>query len=372
MISQLEKSYAEGDIENVLKICLETKQPTLGLFLGRTKPTNTQGYHRSMTHLEKMRESPVSVPATVPATVPVETTPSKITVKLLCNWCPSKTLVDIWSKMSKGDYTWNNIRITWDDPADYYVIINSPKAEDRFDTKKTIVFQMEPDMKDDPVWGVWGDPKKENFLKVFTHKEEYNNCEWHLSKTYSELSTYRVVKNPDLNSVISTVLSKKYKDVGHCKRIDFVKFLEKKGQTVHVFGDNSRDYVNYKGTLPYHCKDNAIFPYKYTFNAENRDKKNYLTEKLFDGILGECLVFYCGCYNAKEFIDSRAFVQLDLEDFEKDYMTIKRAITEDWHSQRLPHIREAKRKILNELQFFPRLERLLKIANEEEFVKITF
>ena len=359
MTSQLETSYAEGDVENVLKICLKTRQPILGLFLGKTKPTNTQEYYRRIEELEEMVNT--STHNTTGITNTGKNGEDKlVTVKLMCNWCPSETLVNIWNKMSKGNYTWNRIRITWEDPADYYVIINSPKPKDKFDPKKTIVFQMEPDMKDDPSWNEWGDPRKENFLRVFDHKEEYNNCEWHLSKTYTELSSQPVVKDRSLESVISTVLSKKYKDVGHCKRIDFVKFLEKKGQVVHVFGDNSKEYANYKGNLPYHCKDEAIFPYKYTFNAENRDKKNYLTEKLFDGILGECLVFYCGCYNAREIIDSRAFVQLELEDFEKDYATIKKAIAEDWHSQRLPYIREAKKKILEELQFFPRLERVLK------------
>jgi hypothetical protein len=84
-----------------------------------------------------------------------------------------------------------------------------------------------------------------------------------------------------------------------------------------------------------------------------------MTEKLIDGILGECLVFYSGCFNAREYIDERAFVYLELSNFEEDYNTVKQAIAEDWHSQRLPYIREAKKKILNYLQFFPRLERII-------------
>ena len=37
----------------------------------------------------------------------------KIRVLLLCNWCSSKELCDIWNKMSKGNYSWNNIKIVW-------------------------------------------------------------------------------------------------------------------------------------------------------------------------------------------------------------------------------------------------------------------
>ena len=87
--------------------------------------------------------------------------------------------------------------------------------------------------------------------------------------------------------------------------------------------------------------------------------KNYYTEKLIDGILGECLVFYSGCPNIRDFIDERAYVYLELSNFEKDYGIIQKAIQEDWYSKRLPYIREAKYKILNELQFFPRLEKFL-------------
>jgi hypothetical protein len=155
------------------------------------------------------------------------------------------------------------------------------------------------------------------------------------------------------------VLSDKYRDLGHVKRIDFVKFLETKGLRVDVFGGNKFMWQNYKGSLPYHAKDDAMFPYKYVFNVENHEIRNYYTEKFIDGILAECLVFYNGCINIGDFFDTRAFVWLELVDFEHDYAIVKQAIEENWWEQRLPYIQAAKRKILNEMQFFPRLERIL-------------
>ena len=106
-------------------------------------------------------------------------------------------------------------------------------------------------------------------------------------------------------------------------------------------------------------KDDSLLPYKYSFNCENHSIKNYCTEKLIDGILSETLTFYSGCYNVKDYIDEKAFVYLELSNFEKDYQTIKTAIEEDWWSQRLPFIKEAKKKILNDLQFFPRLHKII-------------
>jgi len=251
--------------------------------------------------------------------------------------------------------------VVWEGPVDYYVIINAPPHDEVFDPKKTVVFQMEPNMaKHKEKWLEWADPDPATFLHVFKHQGgHYNNVEWHLSKTYKELSAQSVVKDSLYDNVLSTVLSDKYHDPGQVKRIDFVKFLEGKGAIVHVFGDNKWNYANYKGPLPYHCKDKAIFPYKYTFNAENHDIPNYFTEKIIDDLLGKSLVFYYGCFNLQEYFDPRAFVRLTLSNFEKDYQTIQQAMKENWYEQRLPYIREAKQKILNQYQFFPRLEKLL-------------
>ena len=70
-------------------------------------------------------------------------------------------------------------------------------------------------------------------------------------------------------------------------------------------------------------------------------------------------MFYWGCPNIFDFFDVRALVKLELVDFEKDFETITRALRENWYEMRLPYIREAKKKRLNETQFFPRIERIL-------------
>ena len=238
--------------------------------------------------------------------------PKSKTVKILCNWLSPKGIADLWNKMSQGNYTWNNIQLVWGEKADYYVVVNCPPINESPELNKTILFQMEPRMAQHPqFWGDWANPPDELFLKSCKHKNSYNNCEWHLSKTYNELKTNPIHKNPELSTVISTVLSDKYQDPGQIKRIDFTKFLEKK-MTVHVFGDNKWGYDNFKGSLPYHCKDNGLFPYKYHFNCENNSEYNYFTEKVVDAILSECLCFYSGCFNLKEYLPEEAFVYLEL------------------------------------------------------------
>ena len=284
----------------------------------------------------------------------------KIRILLCCNWCSSKELCELWNKMSKGNYTWNNIQIVWREPYDYTCIINRPQDNLNIDLSKSILFRMEPNMETKTMWGEeWCNPKTEDFLFCGYHSLHLNNAEWHLSKTYEQLLNDEIRKNEEVCNILSAVLSDKYSDPGHIKRIDFIKFLECKGMNVHVFGGNKFIWKDYKGSLPSHQKDNALFQYKYTFNCENFSIKNYCTEKFYDAILSECLIFYNGCYTIRDSIDNRAFIYLELSNFEKDYEKIKRAIEENWWEQRLPYIKEAKKKILNEMQFFPRIEKII-------------
>ena len=66
----------------------------------------------------------------------------------------------------------------------------------------------------------------------------------------------------------------------------------------------------------------------------------------------ETLVFYCGAPDVSKYIDPRAFVEIDLNNFEESLNIISTAIKEDWYSKRLPYIRTMKDKLLNEMQFF--------------------
>lgn len=281
----------------------------------------------------------------------------KYTVRLLCNWCTSKELCDLWNKFSKGNYTWENMSITWENDSDYTCVINCPPIGEFINPENTVLFQMEPNMKNrKDLWGEWCHPDN-NFIKYFDPEFYYNNNEWHLSKTYNELCLYHPEKT--MGDKISTILSDKYCDPGHIKRVDFTKFLDAKNIHIDVYGNNKFLYKNYQKSLPYHQKDEGIFPYKYTFNVENQSIKNYYTEKLIDGILGECLVFYHGCENIKDLFDEDVFVYLELIDFEHDLMIIKRAIQENWWEKRIEKIRKAKKIILEERNFFPRLESVL-------------
>ena len=297
-----------------------------------------------------------------PTTSPPTTSPPATSLKvlLMCNWCSSEALVKVWNKMSEdNNYRWKDMEIVSSEPCDFYCIINRPPPGATYDPKKTVIFRMEPYMeRDEHQWGEFCKPNTKDYMFVGYHDFHYNNNEWHLSLSYKQLSSpdYHIVKKHD--HILTTILSDKYKDPGHIKRVDFIKYIEKK-MDVDVFGSNKFLWKNYKGSIPMYEKDESLLPYKYGFNVENHSIKNYYTEKLIDGILSETLMFYSGCYNARDYIDERAFVYLELSNFESDYNIIKRAMEEDWYTKRLPYIKEAKYKLLNELQFFPRLHSII-------------
>lgn len=288
-------------------------------------------------------------------------------IKMTCSWCSGKELCDEWNHMSKGNYRWNDIEITHtDDNIDFYVIINKPNPYEKpyYDPARTIIFHMEPWCFDKTqnwgvkTWGEFAEPDESKYLQVRSHQNFCNNAFWQLKTTWSEFMNKPIKKTKSLSSICSS----KYFDPGHIKRIDFIKYIESKNEiTIDVWNhDNDHKFQGYMGPHPKGNKDVGIMPYKYYFMGENNEEKNFITEKIWESLLCECLCFYWGCPNISDFVDPRAYVVLDLNDMEKSYEIVKDAIANDLWSQRLEVIRCEKQKVLNYYQFFPTIERVLK------------
>jgi hypothetical protein len=287
-----------------------------------------------------------------------------IIIKPLCNWENSYDLFNDFKRFSKdGKGKWNNIIL---DPSstspDYYLVLNS--THESFNPSKTIWFCMEPKMETHPAWKDFCElMNKNNVLYNGSHSLQMNNVEWHLTKSYNELLTYKVDKKYD--KVLSVVVSDRCVDEGHKLRLDFISDLDKRkdlGFDVHIYGKcASLNFKNYKGELPKASKDNGIFPYKYHFNAENHSYDNYVTEKFTDGIVGETVFFYWGCPNVDKYYDKDSFIRLSLrkEDREQDIEKVKNAIINDQWSKHIDIIRKEKMKMVKVYNMFPRIESIL-------------
>jgi GR25 family glycosyltransferase involved in LPS biosynthesis len=291
-----------------------------------------------------------------------------IRIKMICDWCNSENLCNSFKKFCENEenYSWKNIQLTCEDTdIDYYVIINRPyDKEEYYEPNKTIVFQMEPWVYDNTkpwgvkTWGEWAEPDESKFLHVNSHKKYLNNIEWHLEVPLSELS--KDVTITKLNK-ISTICSTKNFDNGHILRNNFIAFVyEKEPELIDVYGRfNYHNFDNYKGPLKDDNKWNGMNQYKYHIVSENNSENGYATEKIWDAILSECLCFYWGCPNLDKYINFKAFVRLDYSNKEESYAIIKKAIEEDWWSQRIDIIRREKKRIIEELSFFPNLKKII-------------
>lgn len=291
---------------------------------------------------------------------------------MLTDWCDSRTLCDVFNRMTThGDHRWwfrdldgteRCLRMTWDDPdPDAWVVINRPAVADepRIDPTRTVVFHMEPRMWSDAMrgrWGTWSAPSPRSYLQVRDLRRYRAANDWWVGLTYDELRNRPL---PEKTATLAACVSEKYFDPGHRRRIDFLRFAEARDLVINIFGSGENGFRQWRGRTPLHDKRAALLPYRYYFDAENHALPNFVTEKLVDCLLAETLCFYWGAPNVDSFVDPRAFVRLTLDDFEADLARIRDAIANDEWSERLPYIRAEKQRILEDLQFFPTLARVL-------------
>jgi glycosyl transferase family 10 (putative fucosyltransferase) len=292
----------------------------------------------------------------------------RLRVKLIGNWCSPRDLCREWARMALGALRWNDLEVTWEDhDVDFYVVVNWPWPGEAYLPERTIVFQMEPWCAEPyqtwgvKTWGEWSQPDPARFLQVRSHRRYVNNAYWQLRASYDELRTRPIRKR----SLLSTICSAKYFDPGHIKRTDFLRFLDARDDDVvrvDTYGgrDNPLGLRGWRELPPPDDKDPALLPYRYHLAVENNREHNYITEKLWEPLLTETLCFYWGAPNTAEQVDPRAFIPLDLDDFEAALHTIKTAILANEWERRLEVIRREKRKVLEHYQFFPTLERILR------------
>ena len=218
-----------------------------------------------------------------------------IKIKLLCSFFSNDEFYNLWKKMDNN----NGLELVKKNSNDtYFIIINKPIPGSFYIPEKTIVFHMEP-----VVDSTWFNDEKQ-FMYFLNHKNFRNNTEWHLNKTVTELRTIEITKTKLLSSIVSS----QYTMPGHRYRIDLLKYIEGKSLELDIYGrDNLHNFKNYKHSLPPHQKEEGLFPYKYTINAENCELYNYVTEKLVDAILSETLCFYWGCPNIYDFFDPKYY-----------------------------------------------------------------
>lgn len=192
---------------------------------------------------------------------------------------------------------------------------------------------------------------------AFTHvrsRFDPNMIEWHLSPSHTDFLINKVDLTKRHEDTMSVCFSTKYSDPGHVKRIELVKQLDACSEFyVHVYGDL---HEGHDGWIPKHPmkklvaheKDQSLFPYKYTMHAENFVVNGYVTEKFWDAILSETLIFYSGDVATLRAMGIHDLAYVDITNMSCQNATnlIKLLIEHDEYERRVPYIRDAKRLIL--------------------------
>lgn len=244
--------------------------------------------------------------------------------------------------LEKFKEPFKSIPLEFSREGDYHMVVNCLHPDDKTQVpegKNTLIFSMEPSYNRGHL-----DPKYLSRGRSINR----NLLEWHLSKV---LPSEEIVKTKDLSAIVSG----EDRLEGHQKRNKFIEYIDDI-YTYDLFGKRERSLVNYRGSLK--DKDDGVYPYRYHLVMENGREMGYFTEKLLDGILGECLIFYYGAPDIAEWMDIRALIPIDIDDPYNSYNTIAKSIESDEYTKRLPFIRQAKKRLLS-LTIYPTVYRLL-------------
>jgi hypothetical protein len=139
----------------------------------------------------------------------------------------------------------------------------------------------------------------------------------------------------------------------HYRRFAFMQRVQELMPELDVYG---------RGFRPMPDKAEALDGYRYHLCLENHIAPHHWTEKLSDPFLGRCLPFYCGAPNAAEYFPEGSFVPVRMDDPEGAVALLRQAIAEDWYTQRLPLIEEARRRVLEEHHLFAVIARIVAAA----------
>ncbi len=170
--------------------------------------------------------------------------------------------------------------------------------------------------------------------------------------SYNEMAA-----NPPLDKTqtIATVCSnKQQRHTVHNQRYEFTHALKRQIPELEIFG---------RGIQPIEDKSEALDSYKYHIAIENFIGEHHWTEKLADPFLGACLPFYYGCPNATDYFPPESFIPIDINNVDEAAEIIRQAIANNEYEKRLPHILEARRRVMEEYNLFAVLAREVEERN---------
>jgi hypothetical protein len=155
---------------------------------------------------------------------------------------------------------------------------------------------------------------------------------------YDQLSRAPVPKKVQRVSIVTSTASF---TPGHRARSRLVESMLRHPIARHVdlFGTGRRQVLD---------KWDAIAPNAYHLALESSSLPNYWTEKVSDAFLAYSLPLYHGCPNLEQYFPPESFVDINAFDPALAITAIERVLDEHAWQERLPHIVEARNRVLGE------------------------
>ena len=144
--------------------------------------------------------------------------------------------------------------------------------------------------------------------------------------------------------MLSTICSaKQHTHTMHKMRYDLTRYLADHLPELDWFGHGIQEIEN---------KTVAMDGYKYHLCVENHLEPHHWTEKLSDAFVAMTLPFYAGDPLATECFPQESFIPIPLDDPQKAFEIIRKAMDGGEYEKRLPAIREARRLVLEKYNMF--------------------
>ena len=168
----------------------------------------------------------------------------------------------------------------------------------------------------------------------------------HRGQRQVKLGWRELIASPRKNKTLSVITSTQAITDQQRRRLAFVDMLsadkDLAGQ-VDLFGKRRQFIAN---------KADGLAPYRYHVALENSLADYYWTEKLADPILAECCVFYAGAPNIHRYFDKGSIIAIDIKKPAQALAIIKKTIDADGYKKARSAIKENKRRLMMEENFF--------------------
>ena len=179
----------------------------------------------------------------------------------------------------------------------------------------------------------------------FAPNPNYMPAIWYHNNSFRELDE---MPAPTKTKSCSWITSGVSRSANHRHRLDFIKLLQQQELNFDLYGRNLPTWAQDNGIVS--NKWHAVAPYYYNLAIENYTENDwYVSEKLWDALLGWSLPIYYGGAAADKLLPAGSFLRLPSLD-EKGVEFIQEVVStpDYWHEAR-EKIAEARQIILHEL-----------------------